>query len=134
MSNRAKFRKGVFPRHDCITHMWKCATAAAVVAVAGAMWLKKRRLRSISVCCKPPGKTLRPSTSDFQSPTFIQEHAVSLCKNMLWALNNVTGNNCIDLNATEGRASKCPFGFSSDEAEPKTGARIRAKLGAVTTR
>jgi hypothetical protein len=45
----------------------------------------------------------------------------------------VTGNNCIDLNATEGRASKCPFGFSSDEAEPNIGARIRAKQERVTT-
>ena len=113
--------------------MLKCATAAAVVAVAGAMWLKKRRLRSISVCCKPPGQTLRPSSSDFQSPTFIQEHAVSLCKNMLWVLNNVMGNNCIDLNATEGRESKCPFGFSSDEAEPNIADRIRAKQERVTT-
>jgi hypothetical protein len=81
MSNSSKFVKALSDRYDCIYGMFKCATAAAVVAVAGAMWLKKRRLRSISACCKPPGQTLRPSSSDFQSPTFIQEHAVSLCKN-----------------------------------------------------
>jgi hypothetical protein len=52
---------------------------------------------------------------------------------MLRVLHNVTGNNCIDLNATEGRASKWPFGFSSDEAEPNIGTHIRAKQDRVTT-
>jgi len=59
--------------------MLKCATAAAVVAAAGAMWLKKSRLRSLSGI-KPPGQTFAPFQQWFPVSYLVSRTWTTTCR------------------------------------------------------